>query len=575
MEKTDVARVLSQIAAFLELKGENPFRIRAYHSAARAIQGYPGDLREALASGALAELKGVGPATLDITTEVLATGRSTVLEDLRDQIPPGLVEMLQISGLGVTKIRQIHESLQIDSVGDLEEAARDGRLAKLPRFGRKTADNILKGIAFLRQVGGLRLFHHAAGEAHGLARVLAGLAGVRRVEIAGSVRRRCEVIRDLDFVVDLDGPPEQLYAQLGRAPGVSEFIDRSDRAVSLKFQSGIVADVYPATAADFGFQLIRATGSAAHLEQLTARARSGGLGWGDTGLTRGGTSLPMSSEHDIYQAVDLPFIPPELREGRGEIEAAAAGTLPVLVERADLRGFLHCHTNYSDGTSTVEEWAAAAVQAGYEYVGITDHSQAAAYAGGLGAEEIEREHEEIDRANAAHGGAVRVLKGVEADILRDGALDYSPEIRRSFDFIIGSVHSRFGLDEAGTTDRVLRAMDDPTMTILGHPTGRLLLSRDPFPLDLDRIFRKAADRGIAIEINADPQRLDLDWRVVRDAAALGVVISIGADAHGISGMSNIEIGIGIARKGWLTKDQVLNARSLDGFSAFARGAGGA
>lgn len=569
MDRTDAARTLSQIAAFLELKGENPFRVRAYQAAARAVADFQGDLREARVSGALAEMKGIGPATLEIIEEVLDTGRSRVLEQLEDEIPPGLVEMLQISGLGVQKVRQIHERLGVDSLEELEEAARDGRLAKLPRFGIKTAENILKGISFLSRRGEFRLFHHARAEAQELARVLRALEGVRRVEIAGSLRRCRELIRDLDFVVEVDGRLEPLYDRLGRTPGVTEFVHRQEHAVALRFATGTVADIQFARPAEFGFALVRATGADAHLEALRERAGGRQLAWTDAGLVRGEVALPAPDEASVYRALGLVWIPPELREGEGEVEAAAEDRLPDLVTMEDLRGFLHCHTTYSDGTSTVEDWAAAAAGAGYEYVGLTDHSQSAPYAGGLAPADVARQHAEIDAVNAKYAG-VRMLKGVEADILRDGTLDYPPDVRRRFDFIIASIHSRFGLDEEGMTERVLAAMDDPTMAILGHPTGRLLLSRDPFPMDLDRIFARAAEEGIAVEINADPQRLDLDWRMVRRAVEAGVMISIGADAHGTSGMDNMAIGVGIARKGWLTKEHLLNARSLEGFLAYVQ-----
>ncbi len=559
MDKKDVARGLEEIAGFLELKGENPFRIRAYRTAARAIATLPGELGKALSSGALAEVKGIGPAILDIVRELVDTGRSRVLEDLRDEVPPGLVEMLQISGLGVTKVRQIHETLHVESLAELEEAARDGRLAKLPRFGKKTTENILKGIDFLRQSTGFRLLHHARAEAAALADVLRTMPGVRRVAIAGSVRRHSEIIRDLDFVVELQGPAGPLVERLGAAPGVREFVSSTERTITLRFGSGTVADIYLAPREGFGFELIRATGSAEHLAQLAERARSRGLAW-DGGI-------PGCEEADVYRELGLSLIPAELREGQGEIEAAAAGTLPALVERSDLAGFLHCHTNYSDGTSTVAEWADACRAAGYHYVGLTDHSKSAAYAGGLREEDIPRQYAEVDEANRRLAG-FRILKGVEADILQDGTLDYTPAVRAGFDFIIASVHSRYGMDEAGMTRRVLKAMDDPHMAILGHPTGRLLLSRDPYPLDLDAVFAKAAQRGVAIEINADPQRLDLDWRAVRRALAAGVTISLGADAHGVAAIGNMELGVGIARKAWLRKQDVLNVVPAEEFLAF-------
>lgn len=564
MDKQDVAQALEEIAACLELKGEDQFQVRAYETAARAVQTYQGELRAALASGELAELKGIAPATLEVIGDVLETGTNRMLEDLRDQVPGGLVEMLRISGLGVAKVRQIHDALQIDTLGELEAAARDGRLARLPRFGAKTAEKVLKGIQFLRQVGEFRLLHHALDEAAALAGVLSELPGVVRAEVAGSVRRRRELIRDLDFVIELEGAPDTIVRRLGGIPGVHEFVAESDRALTLRFASGTVADIYWADRAGFGFQLVRATGAVGHLAALAGRAAAVGLSWSDGGLARDGAPVPAPGEADVYQALSLPLIPPELREGLGEVEAAAAGRLPRLLQRRDLQGFIHCHSDYSDGASTIREWAEAGRAGGYAYVGITDHSMASAYAGGLAASDIRRQHAEIDAVNAAFGD-VRVLKGVEADILEDGHLDYTPQLRASFDFVIASVHSRHGMTRRQMTDRILRAMDDPTMAILGHPTGRLLLSRDPYPLDLEAVFDKAAETGIAVEINADPQRLDLDWRLVQDAVTRGVTISIGADAHSVAGMHNMDLGVAIARKGWLTPAQVLNTRPLETF----------
>ncbi|MEX0692318.1 MAG: DNA polymerase/3'-5' exonuclease PolX [Gemmatimonadales bacterium] len=564
MDRNDVARSLLEIAAFLELKGENPFRVRAYQQAARAIQAYAGDLQTAIANGVLAEMKGVGPATETVVRDLLATGQSRVLEQLRDEVAPGLVEMLGISGLGVAKVRQIHEDLHVHSLDELEEAARDGRLARLPRFGAKTAANVLKGIASLRQSVGARLLHHARTAAADLERVLGQLPEIRRVMIVGAVRRYREIVRDLDFVVEPAVTPDVLYDRLGRAPGVTEFVRRQERAVTLRFAGGTVADIFLATPDQWGFHVLRGTGSAEHVAALHERATGLGLTWTDAGLTRDGVLVPTKDEAAAYRLLNLPVIPPELREGRGEIEAAVAGKLPQLVERKDMRGFLHCHSNYSDGTNTVAEWAEGAVAAGYEYIGLTDHSEAALESGGLRGADIGRQHAEIDAVNRQCSD-VHMLKGVEADILEDGTVDYTDEERRSFDFVIASIHTRFGQDERTMTDRVIRAMDDPTVAILGHPTGRLLLARDPFPLNLDRVFRAAAERGVAIEINADPQRLDLDWRHVREAAAMGVIISIGADAHGVNQMSHADVGVALARKGWLTANQVLNARPLSGF----------
>jgi DNA polymerase (family 10) len=568
MDKADVARVLGQIAALLELKGENPFRVRAYQHAARTILGFPGDLRTARAAGALGVAKGIGPATLAIVEELLDTGHCRVLDQLEDQVPPGLSDMLRISGLGVARVRQIHESLHVESLAELEEAAHDGSLERLPRFGKKTAEKILKGIAFLRQAGGQRLAHHAQAEAHALARQLAAIPGVVEVAIAGAVRRCLELAGDLDLAVSLNGPPAALGARLRDLPGVIDVTAGGEAMAKVRFEGGTAAVIHAAPPDGFGWTLLRATGSDEHLKALAERARTRGLGWDNRGLIRGAELLPAPSEETVYRDLGLAWIPPELREGTDEITAAAAGRLPRLVERSDLLGFLHCHTGYSDGTNTVDQWSAAGLAQGYGYLGITDHSPATAFARSLQPEDVPRQHAEIDSVNRSRAG-IRVLKGVEADILEDGTLDYSPEVRRSFEFIIASVHTRHGMDAGQMTSRILQAMDDPTMTVLGHPTGRLLLSRDPFPLDLDRVFAAAADRGIAIEINADPQRLDLDWRLLRRAAAAGVTISIGADAHGTTQMAHATLGLGIARKGWLTADRLLNARPVGEFLAFA------
>jgi DNA polymerase IV (family X) len=568
MDKKAVAQVLEQIAAFFELKAENPFRIRAFRTAARAVAGFPGDLREGLEDGSLAGTKGVGPATLQIVAEIVTTGRASLLEELREQIPPGLVEMLAVSGLGVAKIRQIHEVLDIDSLPELEAAALDGRLARLPRFGPKTSENILKGIAFLRQASAYRLSHHAADEAEGLRAALERMPGVLSAVVAGDLRRRAEIVRDLVLVIVADVTPAELFRRLSQLPGVHEFAGQDDRRMTLRFAGGASAQIVVTTPVNTGAVLAQATGSEAHLRELAAHAASRDLSLTGAALWRGSAFVPTPDETSFYGALGLDLIPPELREGQGEIEAAAHHALPRLLERGDLRGFLHCHTRYSDGSNTVEELALACRTAGYEYVGITDHSQAAAYAGGLRPDDLARQADEIDELNVRLEG-IRVLKGVEADILQDGRIDFDEAVLGRLDFVIASVHSRFNMGEREMTARMLAAMDNPHLTIIGHPTGRLLLSRDPYGLDLDAVIEKAAACGVALEVNADPHRLDLDWRVVRRARAAGVAISIGADAHNAAGIANVEYGVGVARKGWLGPGDVINALPVEGFLAHA------
>jgi DNA polymerase (family X) len=568
MDKKAVAQVLEQIAAFLELKGENPFRIRAFRTAARAVGSFPGDLREALEDGSLAAAKSVGPATLQIVAELLNTGRAGMLEDLREQIPPGLVEMLAISGLGVAKIRQIHEVLDVDSLPELEAAALDGRLARLPRFGPKTSENILKGIAYLRQASAFRLSHHAAEEAEGLRAALERLPGVLFAIVAGDVRRRAEVVKDLVVVLVAAVAPGELFKRLSQLPGIHEFAGQDDRRLTLRFAGGASAQIVVTTPVNAGAVLVQATGSEAHLQQLADYAVGRGFALTGAALWRGSEFVPTPDELHFYQALGLSLIPPELREGQGEIEAAAHGRLPRLLELADMQGFLHCHTTYSDGSNSVEQVALACRAAGYRWVGITDHSQAAAYAGGLRPDDLARQSDEIDEVNGRLEG-IRVLKGVEADILQDGRIDFDESVLARLDFVIASVHSRFNMGEPEMTARMLTAMDNPHLTIIGHPTGRLLLSRDPYGLDLDAVIEKAAATGVALEINADPHRLDLDWRVLRRTRDHGVPVSIGADAHSLAGIKNVEFGVAVARKGWLGPDDLLNARPVEGFLAQA------
>ncbi|MEO8295088.1 MAG: DNA polymerase/3'-5' exonuclease PolX [Gemmatimonadota bacterium] len=564
MDKRAAAFTLEQIASFMELKGENTFRVRAFVTAARVLRGLPADLQESLQDGSLAAARGIGPATLQIINELVSTGRSSMLEELREQIPAGLVEMLSVPGLSVTRIRQIHETLGIDSLPELEAAARDGRLSALPRFGPKTAENLLKSIAFLRQTTGLRLSHNAFEEANALKADLERLPGVREVIIAGEVRRRAEVVRDIVLVLVAGVTPEEVFKRLRALPGINEFAGQDERTVTLRFAGGSSAQIVVTTAVNTGAVLVQATGSEDHLAQLAAHASGRGYALSGAALWRGSVFVPTPDESAFYSALGLELIPPELREGRGEIEAAAAGIIPRLIERKDLQGLLHCHTTYSDGTNSVEELARACQAAGYSYAGITDHSVSAAYAGGLTPDDLRRQADEIDEVNQRLTG-IRVLKGIEADILADGRVDYDEATLSALDFVIASIHSRFNMNEAEMTTRMLTAMDNSLVSIIGHPTGRLLLARNPYPVDLDAVLDKAAERGIAMEMNADPHRLDLDWRFLQKAREKGVMISIGADAHSIPTLRHVDNGLGIARKGWLRKEDVINTRPVDQF----------
>jgi DNA polymerase (family 10) len=516
MDRTEVAAALERIASYLELRGENPFRVRAFRTATRTVEGLSGDLATAIADGTLAEAKGIGPAILEVITELASTGRSELFESLRHEVPPGLVEMLGIPGLGVARIRQIHTTLGLETLPELEAALG-------------TVPHVLQA--------------HAAGE----------------------VRRRTEVVRELVVVVVADVPPEEVFRSISEAVGVREIAGEDERRATLRMGGGTTVQVVVTPPQNVGAVLVQATGSEAHLAALASHATALGFTLAGTALWQGNRFIPTPDEETLYRALDLPWIPPELREDGGEV----GRPVPPLVERGDMLGFLHCHTTASDGSNTVAELARACRADGYRWLGITDHSRAASYAGGLGPDDVRRQWDEIDAVNAANPD-IRVLKGVESDILPDGSLDYPDEILAGFDFIIGSVHSRFAMSEAEMTARFLRAIENPYLTLIGHPTGRLLLQRQAYPLDLDAVFSAAAAAGVGIEINADPHRLDLDWRVLPAARKAGVMISIGADAHNIAGLANVDYGVAIARKGGLGPEAVLNSRDTDGFLAFAR-----
>ncbi|HEY4100595.1 MAG TPA: PHP domain-containing protein [Gemmatimonadales bacterium] len=564
MDRTGVARSLEQIAAYLEFKGENPFRVRAFTAAARSILGFSGDLDDGIADGSLAQTKGIGPAILQIVTELVRTGRANLLEELRGEVPAGLVDMLGIPGLGVGKIRQIQQTLGIETIPDLEAAARDGRLAALPRFGARTAEKILKGIAFLRVSSQWRLSHHAAREAEALREGFTRVPHIMAAYTAGEVRRRCEVVSELVTVLVADVAPEEVFRSLGAMPGVSEIAGEDERRATLRFAGGSSVRIVVTPPQNLGAMLVQATGSEAHLAALASHAAARGFNFAGTALWQGSQFVATPTEESLYQAIGLEWIPPELRESGAEV----VHPIPQLVERSDVAGFLHCHTSASDGTNSIEQLAAACRAAGFRYIGITDHSRAAAYAGGLSVDDVQAQWAEIDRINATLDD-FRILKGIESDILVDGALDYPDDVLAGFDFVIGSVHSRFNLDRDTMTDRVCRAMESPYLTILGHPTGRLLLSREPYPLDIERVIDAAANARVAIEINADPHRLDLDWRQLDRAKSRGVMISIGADAHNIAGIGNTEFGVAMARKGGLGSTDILNCRDADGFLDFA------
>ena len=571
MDPRTAAHVLTQIGALMELRGENQFKTRAYQSAARAVLAIEtDDIGPLLHAGALEKVAGIGPATLSVLRDLVETGDSEHLDRLREDTPEGLLEMLRVPGLGTSKIHQIHTGLGVDTLQELEAAARDGRLARLAKFGPRTAEKILKGIAFLRETGAYVLYPHAAAEGRRLIGMVAAHPDVIRATISGDLRRRREVVREIVVVAECrDGvAPAAVAAQLGRAPGVRDVTGGGSPSPRIRLVDGTLLDLHCVTPAEYAVALWRTTGSPEHVAAVSDVAAARGIALGEVCAVGAEGIMRIDNEEALYAACGLAYIAPELREGLGEVESAAQHVLPSLIENGDIQGVLHCHSQYSDGASTIAEMAEAARTRGWKYLGISDHSQSAFYAGGLNREAILRQHEEIDRVNAAQGN-VRVLKGIEADILPCGRVDYDEATLDSFDYVIGSVHSRFGMGGTQMTERVLKALDDPHLTILGHPTGRLLLTREAYALDVEAVIEKAADKGIAIELNADPHRLDLDWRYLRKAKERGVAVEIGPDAHSTHSLDNVDFGVGIARKGWLGREDVLNARDVDEVLAFA------
>lgn len=556
MTTAEIAGVLAEIAMLSELNDPKPFRARAYMSAARALEIGSHDLASLAAAGRLTEIPGIGAGIAETIRELVRTGRSVVHDELRAATPAGLYDLLKVPGLGPRRIRTVHAELGVDSLDELERAVLDGRLGALPGFGAKTAEKVIAGIAFVREGAGRLRFPDARQIAERLLDEIRSARGVARAEAAGAVRRLMEVVDEVELVVGVDGDPTDVVEAIPFLRTLATEVRGIGSTLSGTLVDGSRARIHLVASADFVRVWLWETGNAAHRDTLASRAESRGLHFGrDAGPTA-------TDEEEIYRALDLPWIEPELREGLGEIEDAERNGPAVLIRIEDLRGTFHCHTTYSDGKATLEEMAEGAASRGWSYLGIADHSQSAAYAGGLSPGEVREQQAAIDRANAA-SPAVRLFKGIESDILADGRLDYPDELLASFDYVVGSVHSGFRNSEPEMTERILRAVRNPYLTILGHPTGRRLLTRGGYPLDVRAVIDAAAEEGVIVELNANPHRLDLDWRHLRYAVERGVMIAINPDAHSLNGLDDVVYGINMARKGALAPRQVVNTWSLE------------
>jgi DNA polymerase (family 10) len=572
MTKAQIAEVLENIATLLELKDENPFKIRAYANAARAIEAWGGNLADLQDEEALKKMPGIGKAIAGKVKELATTGSLKYLEELRAEFPAAILELFSIPGLGAKKIKALYEQLNVSSIEQLLQACQSGRVAALPGFGETTQEKLCKAIADRARHSTSFQLGQIAAAAETLRSDLASHEDALRVELAGSYRRRRELVRDLDFIV-ATSRPEEIARFFATHPLVESIIAQGPTKTSVRLRSGIQCDLRAVKMNEFPFALGYFTGSKEHNIEMRNRALKRGWTLNEYRLAplppdparekKAAPSEipPVQDEADLYGALALDFIPAELRENSGEFAAAENHTLPRLLEKENLRGTFHCHTTASDGHNTLEEMANAAQELGLQYLGIADHSRSSIQAHGLDETKLRAQMAAIRKLNKKFDG-FRLFAGVECDILRDGTLDFSDDLLSELDYAVASVHSVFNLPEAEMTERIIRAIRNPFITMLGHPTGRLLLKREPYAVEIPAVLDAAAATGTWVEINAAPKRLDLDWRWWRLAKEKGVKSVINPDAHRIERLQDLWFGVGVARKGWLTKDDVMNCLPL-------------
>ena len=560
MENSQVAAIFDEIADILEIQGENAFRIRSYRNAARSVGDLADRLEDLVAADKdLTELPGIGESLAGKIHEILSSGTCKTLQDLRRQLPPHLTDLLKVKGLGPKRAKILHEKLKIKSLADLKVAAATGKIRAVEGMGEKTEQNILRGLATLESEAGRIGVKQAAEQAESIRRHLRGAKGVRCWEVAGSFRRRRETIGDLDVLIEATDREAARKAVLAYEP-IEETIASGGEKVSVRLTSGVQVDFRFIEADAWGAAMMYFTGSKAHNILLRKRALKAGLKLSEYGLFRGAKRVAGRSEKEVFKALGLEWIPPELREDRGEVDAAEKGNLPKLIERKDLRGDLHAHTRLTDGANTIEEMVAAARERGYEYLAITDHSKAVTVAHGLGDDALRRHADRI-REYSAGLKKFWVLAGVEVDILKDGRLDLEEKTLAGLDWVVASVHSAFEQPEAKMTDRLIAAVRSGVVHCLGHPFGRLIGKRDPIRFDADRVFAACREAGVCLEINSYPDRLDLPDVYCKRAKEMGLTMALATDSHRTTDLDLMEFGVWVARRGWLEKDDVLNALS--------------
>lgn len=562
MQTEQIADVLDDMGSLLEIKGENPFRCRAYHTAADALRGITGNLPDLISDGTLKEIPGIGSAMLTKIAQLATSGQCNEFEALKQEIPSGLLDLLRVPGLGAKKIKALRESLKISGVADVRKAAQAGQISSLKGFGAKTEAKILEGLDFLDTAGNRMLQSTARRLVAPLFEAVSNHPDAIRTSICGSLRRCAETIGDLDILVSTDRPAE-LLNDMAALPQVVAIIAHGDTKLSVRLSQGAQCDIRAVSDSQFPFALNYFTGSKAHNIVMRKRAIARGLKLSEYGLVHeDGTAVACQDETMIYETLGLSYIPPEMREDSGEFTLAESGKMPNLIQLTDLTGTFHCHTDWSDGANTLEQMAQAAMDHGWQYLGIADHSRSAAYAGGLSIQRVHQQWEAIDRLNESFDGKFRIFKGIECDILADGRMDYPDEILAGFDYVVASIHSSFGQDREAQTNRLIRAVENPYVTMLGHPTGRLLLSRAGYQVDLAAVIEACSRTQTMIEINASPYRLDLDTPHSRLAVEQGVMLSINPDAHSTSGLDDVFYGVGVARRAGASAKSVLNTGTL-------------
>jgi DNA polymerase (family 10) len=562
IRNNDIADIFDAIADYLEIEGENPFKIRAYRNASRTIRGLGPELRDMLAAGEeLTDLPGIGKELAAKIVEILETGTAQALEKLKEKVPAGVIEMLKIPGLGPKRVGALYHELKIESLAALKDAAQAGRVQALPGFGAKTEQHIREAVEALSQRPARVGIAMASPPVESILNYLQQIPGVGEVAVAGSFRRCKETVGDIDILVTA-GPDSPVMERFAAFEDAGRVLAQGPTKSSIVLRSGLQVDLRRVEQGSFGAALQYFTGSQAHNIAVRRIARQRGLKINEYGVFSVDGKVAGESEESVYRALDLPWIPPELREDRGEIEAAREGRLLKLVEISDVKGELHCHTSATDGRNSLEEMALAAKRCGLKYLAVTDHSQQLKIVDGLDERRLLAQLGEIDRLNSKLKG-ITLLKGIEVEILADGRLDLPERVLQQLDLVIGSVHSHFQLPLKQQTERIFRAMDQRFFTILAHPSGRLINEREPYEVDMAAIIRKAKERGCFLELNANPQRLDLTDIGCQMAKEAGVLVAINTDAHSVAEFGQLRYGVGQARRGWLEKQDVLNTRPLN------------